>query len=169
MTETAAPTVWPFSLPNEAVTVRFAGKVADWVRPGDLVTLSGDLGAGKTTFARALIRRLCGDPNLEVPSPTFTLVQVYDGRAFPVVHADLYRVQNVAELAELGLSNFELGCANVRNLIGDRNSELRARARARADLREFAFDLEFEFEFTFTFKFEFEFEFESAPSRAEPT
>lgn len=87
---------------DEATTVAFAARLAQIVAAGDLVTLSGDLGAGKTTLARALIRELTGDPELEVPSPTFTLMQVYDGRRFPIVHADLYRIKSPDELAELG-------------------------------------------------------------------
>ena len=59
------------------------------VHTGDLVALSGELGSGKTTFARALIRTLSRDAELEVPSPTYTLMQVYDGAGFPIVHADL--------------------------------------------------------------------------------
>ena len=62
------------------------------IEPGDLITLSGDLGAGKTTFARALIRHSPATTAIEVPSPTFTLMQSYDLPRFPVVHADLYRL-----------------------------------------------------------------------------
>ena len=68
---------------------------------GDVVALKGDLGAGKTTLARALIRALAGDPGLDVPSPTFTLVQTYEAR-LPVAHFDLYRLGSPAELDELG-------------------------------------------------------------------
>ena len=71
---------------------RLVQDIAIALEPGDLITLSGDLGAGKTTFARALIRHLAGDPSIEVPSPTFTLMQTYELPRFPVVHADLYRV-----------------------------------------------------------------------------
>jgi N-acetylmuramate 1-kinase len=123
MTETAAVTRWPFVLRDESVTVMLARKIADWVKPGDLLTLSGDLGAGKTTLARALIRQLTGDPNLEVPSPTFTLVQVYDGLDFPVVHADLYRIESVDELAELGWDEASEGALVIvewAERIGDR-------------------------------------------------
>ena len=98
----AAQTIWRRDLDGETATVELAGRLALIVGPGDLVTLSGDLGAGKTTFVRALIHALTGDPALDVPSPTFTLMQVYDGPRGPIVHADLYRIANPAELAELG-------------------------------------------------------------------
>ena len=91
-------------LANERATHRLAMDVAAILAPGDLVTLSGDLGAGKTTFARALIRHLAGDPGLEVPSPTFTLVQAYPLARLPVVHGDLYRVNAPEELTELGFN-----------------------------------------------------------------
>lgn len=93
---------WQQFLPDEAATLRLAQKLAAEFRPGDLVTLSGDLGAGKTTFARGLIRALARNPVLEVPSPTYTLMQTYDGDGFRIVHADLYRVADVSELVELG-------------------------------------------------------------------
>jgi tRNA threonylcarbamoyl adenosine modification protein YjeE len=93
---------WKLVLPNLAVTENLAHFLAEEVRPGDLVTLSGGLGAGKTTLARALIQALAGDPGLEVPSPTFTLVQTYETAAGPVVHADFYRLGGPGELRELG-------------------------------------------------------------------
>lgn len=99
---TAKAATWRLEVEDEIELDALAGEIAALVRAGDLVTLSGDLGAGKTALARALIRRLCDDPALEAPSPTFTLMQLYEGAHFPIVHADLYRVQSPDELAELG-------------------------------------------------------------------
>jgi N-acetylmuramate 1-kinase len=92
-------------LENQAATERLAADVANALEPGDVVTLSGDLGAGKTTFARALIRKLASDPALAVPSPTFTLMQTYALPRFTLVHADLYRLASPDEWLELGLED----------------------------------------------------------------
>lgn len=91
-------------LPDEAATERLGDDIAAALRPGDVVALQGDLGAGKTTLARAIIRALADDPALEVPSPTYTLVQSYETR-IPVRHVDLYRVAGADELEELGLDD----------------------------------------------------------------
>ena len=95
-------TTWDIELPDVNATEHLAMDLAASIGPGDLVTLSGDLGAGKTTLARAILRYLAGDAKLEVPSPTFTMMQVYQLPQLSVVHADLYRVTTVAELTELG-------------------------------------------------------------------
>ena len=100
-------------LPDEQATMRLMVDVASALEPGDVLTLSGDLGAGKTTFARAMIRYLAGDETIEVPSPTFTLMQIYDLPRFPVVHADLYRLSGSAELAELGFDDLPDGAVVV--------------------------------------------------------
>jgi tRNA threonylcarbamoyl adenosine modification protein YjeE len=94
--------VWSYDLPDLAATHRLARLLSEELAPGDLVGLSGELGAGKTELARALVRRLTGDSGLEVPSPTFTLLQVYESAAGPVVHADFYRISGAGELVELG-------------------------------------------------------------------
>lgn len=91
------------SLADEAATRLFGTDLAAALLPGDVVALEGDLGAGKTTLARALIRALAADPALEVPSPTYTLVQRYETRP-PVHHFDLYRLSAPDELDELGLA-----------------------------------------------------------------
>ncbi|MBZ9795321.1 tRNA (adenosine(37)-N6)-threonylcarbamoyltransferase complex ATPase subunit type 1 TsaE [Mesorhizobium sp. ES1-4] len=88
-------------LADETQTARLGEDLALALRAGDVLALKGDLGAGKSTLARALIRTLADDAGLEVPSPTFTLVQSYDTRV-PVHHFDLYRLSSAAELDELG-------------------------------------------------------------------
>jgi tRNA threonylcarbamoyl adenosine modification protein YjeE len=97
------------ALDNEQATQRFAAGIANALEPGDFVTLSGGLGAGKTAFARALIQNLARDEDLAVPSPTFTLMQVYELPRFSLVHADLYRLSGPDELAELGLDDMAPG------------------------------------------------------------
>lgn len=89
-------------LPDLAATESLAAALAALVRPGDAILLEGPLGAGKTAFARAFLRRLTGDPALEVPSPTFTLVQTYDSPRGPVHHFDLWRLDGPSAMAELG-------------------------------------------------------------------
>ncbi|TPM40176.1 tRNA (adenosine(37)-N6)-threonylcarbamoyltransferase complex ATPase subunit type 1 TsaE [Mesorhizobium sp. B2-3-4] len=88
-------------LADETQTARLGEDLALALRVGDVLALKGDLGAGKSTLARALIRTLADDAGLEVPSPTFTLVQSYDTR-IPVHHFDLYRLSSPDELDELG-------------------------------------------------------------------
>jgi tRNA threonylcarbamoyl adenosine modification protein YjeE len=106
---TSGTSSFSVALPDEQATRRLTIDIAHALQPGDLVTLSGDLGAGKTTFARALIRYLAGDDTIEVPSPTFTLMQLYDLPQFPLIHADLYRLSGPAELAELGFDDLPEG------------------------------------------------------------
>ena len=98
----ASEAVWHRELHDETAIAELAAEVASLAGPGDLMTLSGDLGAGKTAFARALIRLLAGDQNLEVPSPAFTLMQSYEGMSFPILHADFYRIEKPSDLVELG-------------------------------------------------------------------
>ncbi|QEE47889.1 tRNA (adenosine(37)-N6)-threonylcarbamoyltransferase complex ATPase subunit type 1 TsaE [Rhizobium sp. WL3] len=89
-------------LADDAATALFGEDLLLALQIGDCVALYGDLGAGKSTLSRALIRALAGDPDLEVPSPTFTLVQSYDLK-IPIAHFDLYRLSDESELDELGL------------------------------------------------------------------
>lgn len=90
-------------LDNEAATAALGARIARGLMPGDAVLLTGELGAGKTTLARAILREL--GVHTHVPSPTFTLVQAYETEALPLYHFDLYRIENPNELAELGIDD----------------------------------------------------------------
>jgi tRNA threonylcarbamoyl adenosine modification protein YjeE len=98
------PITFSLALANETATAYLMADLALLIGPGDVITLSGDLGAGKTAAARAMIRYLAGDDTVDVPSPTFTLAQIYDLPPFSLVHADLYRINDPLELEEIGLS-----------------------------------------------------------------
>ncbi|MCF8496260.1 MAG: tRNA (adenosine(37)-N6)-threonylcarbamoyltransferase complex ATPase subunit type 1 TsaE [Alphaproteobacteria bacterium] len=87
---------------SEEDTARIAKALAPQLTGREIILLRGELGAGKSVFARALIRALCGDPALEVPSPTFTLVQIYEGEKGEIHHFDLYRLRDPEEIRELG-------------------------------------------------------------------
>jgi tRNA threonylcarbamoyladenosine biosynthesis protein TsaE len=89
-------------LPELAATRRLGARLAALTGPGDLILLEGPLGAGKTTLARAFLRAAAGDPALEVPSPSFTLVQTYETPLGPIHHYDLWRLDGPADLEELG-------------------------------------------------------------------
>ena len=88
-------------LKDDAATRQLGEDLALALKAGDCLALSGDLGAGKSSLARALLRAMADDDGLEVPSPTFTLVQSYPLR-IPVSHFDLYRLGDPSELLELG-------------------------------------------------------------------
>ena len=90
-------------LADEEATERLGAMIAARVRPGDVVTLSGPLGVGKTALARGMLIALGHDG--EVPSPSFAIVQPYEDLDPPVWHADLYRVDDASELDELGLDS----------------------------------------------------------------
>lgn len=92
------------TLGDDAATNRLGARLAGALRVGDWVALSGNLGAGKSSLARAIIRSFAGE-DIEVPSPTFTLVQDYPDLPVPVVHYDLYRIVSEDELAEIGFSD----------------------------------------------------------------
>lgn len=93
----------PIPLPDESHSHALAARLAPLLRSGDTLLLSGQIGAGKSFFARALIRARTGNPDEEVPSPTFTLVQSYEAPGAEIWHCDLYRLSDPFELVELGL------------------------------------------------------------------
>ena len=83
------------------------------IQPGDAVLLDGPLGAGKSALARALIRAAAADPGLEVPSPSYTLVQEYDTQAGPISHFDLWRLETAGSVVELGWDEARQGIVVV--------------------------------------------------------
>ena len=99
-----ARTLFEFSLPDEDATNTLGGKIAALLRQGDTLLLEGEIGAGKSAFARALIRARLGRME-DVPSPTFTLVQTYEDAAGDIWHCDLYRLTHPEEALELGLED----------------------------------------------------------------
>ena len=103
---------WPLtlSLPDEAATKRLGIALAEAIKIGDVIALSGDFGAGKTSLARAIIQSLAGT-EIEVPSPTFTLLQEYPDLPIPIVHYDLNRLRGENELTEIGFAETEAPAA----------------------------------------------------------
>lgn len=98
---------------SEIETAELGKALAARINVGDILALEGSLGTGKTVLARGFIRSICGADTI-VPSPTFTLVQIYEGPAFPIWHCDLYRLENPEDALELGL---EEGFADAVTLI----------------------------------------------------
>ena len=96
-------------LPDLAAMQTLGARIALALRPGDVIALDGDLGAGKTTLARMVIEAL--GHSGEVPSPTFSIIQTYDDLAPPVVHADFYRLDHPREAEEIGLDDYRAGAA----------------------------------------------------------
>ncbi len=94
-------------LPNEKATKKLAKAIGALLKSGDMIALYGDLGAGKTCFARAIIRFLMEDDNLNIPSPSFALLQPYQKDKQVILHVDLYRIKHPNEVEELGLFDDE--------------------------------------------------------------
>ena len=98
-------------LPDLAAMDAFGARIAARLEAGDVVALSGGLGAGKTTLARAIIAAL-GHQG-EVPSPTYTIIEAYDHLRLPLAHADFYRLEDPSEVQEIGLDDYREGAALI--------------------------------------------------------
>ncbi len=92
-------------LKNEAATVACAQTLVGQIKPGQVIALSGELGAGKSVFARALMRAL-GVSDEALPSPTFALIQTYDGEGYKIAHMDWYRLDDANEIEMLGVRDY---------------------------------------------------------------
>ena len=132
-------------LPDEIATAALAARIAAVAAPSDIIALKGDLGSGKTTFARAFIGA-CGNPD-EVPSPTFTLVQVYDAGSTVIWHFDLYRIRAPEEAWELAIEDaFASGISLVEwperlgSLLPERRLEITFRFGAEPGARHLLLD-----------------------------
>ncbi len=90
------------TLKTESELENFAQEFAKKLKASDVIALQGDLGVGKTTFSRQLIRSLLNNQDIIVPSPTFNIVQIYEATQYSIYHYDLYRIKNIFELDELG-------------------------------------------------------------------
>lgn len=109
----ATPTAQRLHLPDLAATEALGRRIAALLRPGDAILLDGPLGAGKSALARALIRAAAGDPALDVPSPSYTLVQEYRTAAGPISHYDLWRLPGPGGVVELGWDDAREGIVIV--------------------------------------------------------
>ncbi len=99
-------------LANENDSKLFANDLSDILQSGDIIALWGDIGVGKTTLARNIIQNLCGD-EINVPSPTFPLLQIYDAPEFQIWHMDLYRINAAEDVFELGVEDAFYDCLSL--------------------------------------------------------
>ena len=106
------PTIAHYQLGLESDTFKIAAQLSNIMQPGDVVALWGDLGVGKSTLARSLIQALCG-AETDVPSPTFTLVQMYNASNFEIWHMDLYRLNAPEDVFELGVEDAFYDCVSL--------------------------------------------------------
>ncbi len=116
-------------LPDLAATEALGARLAPALRVGDVVLLEGPLGAGKSALARAVLRALVGDAGLEVPSPTFTLVQGYETRLGLVQHFDLWRLDGPGGLVELGWGEADLALVEWPERLGALRPEVALEVR----------------------------------------